>query len=71
MYDLLTVQVILQFFYKYLTATKVIIITLTNTVYFFLIYRFLGTNLKWGLIKYPRMRLKRNVLFGFTDVLGT
>ncbi|XP_029342234.1 pickpocket protein 11-like [Acyrthosiphon pisum] len=30
---------------------------------------FLGTNLKWGLIKYPRMRLKRNVLFGFTDVL--
>lgn len=33
-------------------------------------FRFLGTNLKWGLIKYPRMRLKRNVLFGFTDVLG-
>ncbi|CAH1713474.1 unnamed protein product [Aphis gossypii] len=29
----------------------------------------LGTNLKWGLIKYPRMRLKRNILFGFTDVL--
>ncbi|XP_025203335.1 pickpocket protein 11-like [Melanaphis sacchari] len=30
---------------------------------------YFGTDLKWGLIKYPRMRLKRNVLFGFTDVL--
>ncbi|XP_050540284.1 pickpocket protein 11-like [Daktulosphaira vitifoliae] len=30
---------------------------------------FLGTNLKWGLIKFPKMRLKRNLLFGFTDVL--
>ncbi|XP_050438903.1 pickpocket protein 11-like [Adelges cooleyi] len=30
---------------------------------------FLGTNLKWGLIKFPKMRLKRNLLFGLTDVL--
>lgn len=32
---------------------------------------FLGSNLQWGLIEYPRMRLKRDVLFGFSDVLGT
>ncbi|XP_049782288.1 uncharacterized protein LOC126183980 [Schistocerca cancellata] len=30
---------------------------------------FLGTNIKWGLTKYPQMRLKRDVLFGFTDLL--
>ncbi|KAK3932274.1 Pickpocket protein 11 [Frankliniella fusca] len=30
---------------------------------------FLGTNLKWGMTKYPRMRLKRDVIFGFIDVL--
>ncbi|CAH1395973.1 unnamed protein product [Nezara viridula] len=29
----------------------------------------LGTNLKLGLIKYPRFRLKREVLFGQTDLL--
>lgn len=37
---------------------------------FYIIFRFLGTNLKWGLLKYPKMRLKRTILFGFTDVLG-
>lgn len=31
---------------------------------------FLGSNLQWGLKDYPRMRLKRDILFGFTDVLG-
>lgn len=31
---------------------------------------FLGSNLQWGLKEYPRMRLKRDVLFGFTDLLG-
>lgn len=31
---------------------------------------FLGSNLQWGLKEYPRMRLKRDVLFGFADVLG-
>lgn len=30
---------------------------------------FLGSNLQWGLKEYPRMRLKRDVLFGFSDVL--
>ncbi|XP_017786457.1 PREDICTED: pickpocket protein 28-like [Nicrophorus vespilloides] len=30
---------------------------------------FLGSNLQWGLKEYPRMRLKRDVIFGFTDVL--
>ncbi|XP_044729277.1 sodium channel protein Nach-like [Chrysoperla carnea] len=30
---------------------------------------FLGSNLQWGLKYYPRMRLKRDILFGFTDVL--
>ncbi|CAH0555455.1 unnamed protein product [Brassicogethes aeneus] len=29
---------------------------------------FLGSNLQWGL-KYPKMRLKRNVIFGFSDFL--
>ncbi|KAG8323118.1 hypothetical protein J6590_009763 [Homalodisca vitripennis] len=29
----------------------------------------LGTNLKWGLVKYPRERLRRDVLFGIADVL--
>lgn len=31
---------------------------------------FLGSNLQWGLKEYPRMRLRRDVIFGFTDVLG-
>lgn len=31
---------------------------------------FLGSNLQWGLKEYPRMRLKRDVIFGFSDVLG-
>lgn len=31
---------------------------------------FLGSNLQWGLKEYPRMRLKRDVIFGFADVLG-
>lgn len=31
---------------------------------------FLGSNLQWGLKEYPRMRLKRDVLFGFADLLG-
>ncbi|XP_075229688.1 pickpocket protein 11-like [Lycorma delicatula] len=30
---------------------------------------FLGTLLKWGLVKYPRLRLKRDIIFGFTDLL--
>lgn len=30
---------------------------------------FLGSNLQWGLKEYPRMRLKRDVLFSFADVL--
>ncbi|KAF2894804.1 hypothetical protein ILUMI_11367 [Ignelater luminosus] len=30
---------------------------------------FLGTNLQWGFKDYPRMRLRRDVIFGFTDVL--
>ncbi|CAH2211271.1 jg27341 [Pararge aegeria aegeria] len=29
----------------------------------------LGTNFQWGIVTYPRMRYKRDVLFGFTDVL--
>ncbi|XP_024084076.1 sodium channel protein Nach-like isoform X2 [Cimex lectularius] len=29
----------------------------------------LGTNLKWGLTKYPKMRLKRDVIFGWSDLL--
>jgi hypothetical protein len=32
--------------------------------------RKLGTNLEVKMSKYPRMRLKRGVIFGFTDVLG-
>ncbi|XP_065206755.1 sodium channel protein Nach-like [Planococcus citri] len=28
-----------------------------------------GTYIKWSLSKYPRMRLKRDILFGFSDVL--
>lgn len=31
---------------------------------------FLGSSLQWGLKDYPRMRLKRDVIFGFTDLLG-
>ncbi|XP_072939809.1 sodium channel protein Nach-like [Epargyreus clarus] len=30
---------------------------------------FLGTNLQWGLVTYPRMRYRRDLIFGFTDVL--
>ncbi|XP_028165409.1 pickpocket protein 11-like [Ostrinia furnacalis] len=30
---------------------------------------FLGTNLQWGIVTYPRMRYKRDIIFGFTDVL--
>ncbi|XP_031349918.1 pickpocket protein 11-like isoform X2 [Photinus pyralis] len=30
---------------------------------------FLGSNLQWGLKEYPRMRLRRDVIFRFTDVL--
>ncbi|RZF49192.1 hypothetical protein LSTR_LSTR012457 [Laodelphax striatellus] len=28
-----------------------------------------GCELRWGIIKYPRIRFKRSVLFGFTEVL--
>lgn len=31
---------------------------------------FLGTNLLWGMVDYPKMQLKREIIFGFTDVLG-
>lgn len=30
---------------------------------------FLGSNLLWGLKDYPKMRLKRDVIYGFTDLL--
>lgn len=30
---------------------------------------FLGSNLQWGLKDCPKMRLKRDVIFGFTDLL--
>ncbi|XP_047022424.1 pickpocket protein 28-like isoform X1 [Helicoverpa zea] len=30
---------------------------------------FLGTNLQWGMVTYPRMRYRRDIIFGFTDVL--
>ncbi|XP_052131550.1 uncharacterized protein LOC113209300 [Frankliniella occidentalis] len=30
---------------------------------------FLGTDLKWGLSRHPRMRLKRDLIFGVTDLL--
>ncbi|KAL5273579.1 hypothetical protein ACFFRR_000373 [Megaselia abdita] len=30
---------------------------------------FLGANLQWGIIDYPKMQLRRNVLFSFADVL--
>jgi hypothetical protein len=32
---------------------------------------FLGANLQWGINDYPKMQLKRDVIFGFTDVLGS
>lgn len=32
---------------------------------------FLGSNLQWGLKYYPKMRLRRDVIFGFSDLLGT
>ncbi|KAH8309449.1 hypothetical protein KR059_009862 [Drosophila kikkawai] len=31
---------------------------------------FLGANLQWGIIDYPKMQLRRDVLFSFADVLG-
>lgn len=31
---------------------------------------FLGSNLQWGLKEYPKMRLRRDVIFGFSDLLG-
>ncbi|XP_068631471.1 sodium channel protein Nach-like [Battus philenor] len=30
---------------------------------------YLGTNLQWGIVTYPRMRYRRDIIFGFTDVL--
>ncbi|KAL3268373.1 hypothetical protein HHI36_007489 [Cryptolaemus montrouzieri] len=30
---------------------------------------FLGSNLQWGLKDYPKMRLRRDVIFGFTELL--
>ncbi|CAF4816472.1 unnamed protein product [Pieris macdunnoughi] len=30
---------------------------------------FLGTNLQWGIASYPRMRYRRDIIFGFTDLL--
>uniref|UniRef100_A0A6P7FJR7 Sodium channel protein Nach-like isoform X1 n=1 Tax=Diabrotica virgifera virgifera TaxID=50390 RepID=A0A6P7FJR7_DIAVI len=30
---------------------------------------FLGSNLQWGMVEYPKMRLKRDVIFGFSDLL--
>lgn len=30
---------------------------------------FMGTNLQWGMVTYPRMRFRREIIFGFTDVL--
>jgi len=35
-----------------------------------LLSRDFGTNLVLHLSKYPRMRLKRDIIYGFTDVLG-
>ncbi|XP_045765303.1 sodium channel protein Nach-like [Maniola jurtina] len=29
----------------------------------------LGTNFQWGIVTYPRMRYRRDIIFGFTDVL--
>jgi hypothetical protein len=31
---------------------------------------FLGANFQWGIIDYPRIQLKRDLLFGISDVLG-
>ncbi|RZC34463.1 pickpocket protein 11-like [Asbolus verrucosus] len=31
---------------------------------------FLGSNLQWGLKEYPKMRLRRDIIFGFSDLLG-
>ncbi|EFA12114.2 Pickpocket protein 11-like Protein [Tribolium castaneum] len=30
---------------------------------------FLGSNLQWGLKEYPKMRLRRDIIFGFSDLL--
>lgn len=30
---------------------------------------FLGSTLQWGMVEYPKMRLKRDVIFGFSDLL--
>ncbi|XP_073976028.1 sodium channel protein Nach-like isoform X2 [Rhodnius prolixus] len=29
-----------------------------------------GTTLKWGVIRYPRLRYKRDIIFGLSDLLG-
>lgn len=31
---------------------------------------FLGANFQWGIIDYPKLQLKRELLFGISDVLG-
>lgn len=31
---------------------------------------FLGANLQWGINDYPKMQLKREMIFTFSDVLG-
>jgi len=31
---------------------------------------FLGANLQWGIIDYPKLQLKRELIFGLSDVLG-
>lgn len=31
---------------------------------------FLGSNLQWGISEYPKMQLKRDLIFGITDLLG-
>jgi hypothetical protein len=35
-----------------------------------MIYRLSERGLNLVLVKYPRMRLKRDILFGMTDLLG-
>lgn len=31
---------------------------------------FLGSNLQWGISEYPKMQLRRDLIFGITDLLG-